>query len=377
MLENNSAGELLPEYRVTFIRDPKLNRLEANIHDAMIRLMHIKDTELASRLVIDDENPDYIIASDTSLWFLPDCEKLRDYMRRRRDGIFIYFTDECIEPDLNLFDYAFTWNPDLFCGDRINHNEPYIYRHQDELVNDLTPEEARRILDSHPSFCNFIYSHPNEPRDSFFQLLSQYKHVDSSGRHLNNTATPSTRHTANWYELSVKMKLGYKFSIAMENASCKGYTTEKLITSLQAHNVPIYWGDPEVSKYINPKAFINISDYSSFEEAIERVKEIDNNDDLWLDMVTQPWQTEEQRDKIARMIDESNAFIRHIFTQDIKKARRRIVGYCNDWCIYGFTGLVGIMPPYYLRAARKIRRAIGKRLPPKIKSKLKKFLHMN
>ena len=363
---------LLPEYRVTFLRSNSDNSLAS-----MIKFMSMRDTELTSRFVRDDENPDYIIASDTCLWALGDCMRLRDYLRRRKDSIFIYFTDECIEPDLNIFDYAFTWNPDLHCGDRINYNEPYIYRNQGLLTNSLTREEARRILDSDPSFCNFIYSHPNEPRDSFFRLLSQYKRVDSSGRYLNNTGTQSTRWNEDWEVLSVKMKAGYKFSIAMENASSKGYTTEKIITSLQAHTVPIYWGDPAVADFINPKAFINCNDYSSFDEVVERVKEIDSNDELWLDMVTQPWQTEEQRDKVARMLDDNDAFIRNIFTQDIKKARRRPEGLCNDWCRNGFTGIVGIFPDLYMRAARKARRIAGKFIPSAIKPALRKFLHMN
>ena len=224
------------------------------------------------------------------------------------------------------------------------------------LTNSFTREEAFQKLSSSPKFCNFIYSHSEEPRDTFFHLLSQYKHIDSSGKHLNNTGTQSTRYNSDWYTLSIKMKEGYKFSIAMENSSSKGYTTEKIISSLQAHTVPIYWGDPAVSEFINPKAFINCGDYSSFDEVVERVKEVDSNDDLWLDMVTQPWQTEEQREKTHHAIEEYKSMVYNIFTQDIRKARRRTQGVWGDNCRKGFTGINGMLPPLHIRAVRKIRR---------------------
>ncbi|MBR0150930.1 MAG: hypothetical protein IJP89_06180 [Synergistaceae bacterium] len=147
---------------------------------------------------------------------------------------------------------------------------------------------ARKILESCAGFCNFIYSHPSDYRDKFFHLLTQYKHVDSLGSHLPNTDAKPSRDSEDWYGLSIKMKEGYKFSIAMENASCPGYTTEKIISSLQAHTVPIYWGTPRVSDYINPAAFINCNDFGTMEEVAERVREIDSDNDKWIDMVTQP-----------------------------------------------------------------------------------------
>ena len=107
------------------------------------------------------------------------------------------------------------------------------------------------------------------------------------------------------------------------------------------------------------------------------MKEIDNDDELWLDMVTQPWQTEEQKNKVLRMLDENDALIRNIFAQDIKKARRRGIGLWPDSYRKNFTGMLGIMPPFHIRALRKIRSLLGKLVPPKMKPAVKKFLHMD
>ncbi len=70
----------------------------------------------------------------------------------------------------------------------------------------------------------------------------------------------------------------YKFTIAFENESCPGYTTEKIIHALAAGSVPIYWGNPDVARLFNPSAFINCHDFSSFEEVVEKILSIDDND---------------------------------------------------------------------------------------------------
>ena len=357
----NSA--LLSEYRVTYI-----NSVIGNSLKRMAEGMRMRDEELFSRFVRDDNNPDYIIASGKCLSVIEDCMRLRDYLHRRKDSIFIFYSGECIDPDLNVFDYGFTWNNDFIFGDRIAHHISYTYGSGiNPFRNNLTREEARKILDSNPGFCNFVYSHSNEPRDSYFHLLSQYKRVDSLGVHLRNKLFTGVQ---------ADIKSGYKFSMAMENASYKGYTTEKIINSFLAHNVPIYWGDPAVTDFINPKAFINCADYDSFDEVIERVREIDNNDELWIDMVTQPWQTEEQHEKLMRALDENDAFIRHIFTQDIRKARRRPEGFWADRLQANFTGMIGVTPPIYMRAARSVKHMIGRRLSREQKYAVKKFLRM-
>ena len=370
---------LLPEIRVVFLHstDPSL--------DWMRRAMCLRDEELISRFVLDDKNPDYVIATDKCFINRECCAKLRHYLINNKDSIFIFFTYECLDPNLNIFDYAFTWNPDLRCGDRIGRNVPYILhkppyiRHAKDApasTNSLTREEAINILGSNPRFCNFIYSHASEPRDTFFRQLSAYRRIDALGPHLHNTDTEPSRFAADWYALSIGMKKGYKFSMAMENAAYRGYTTEKIISSLQAHTVPIYWGDPDVARYINPKAFINCHDYASFDEVIDRVREIDQNDDLWLDMVTQPWQTEEQYNRTLNELAEYDEFVRHIFTQDIHTARRRPVGVWGDWFRKSFTGVIGVIPPLHLRVFRRVKHFMGKLVPHKMKHAVKKFLHM-
>lgn len=56
-----------------------------------------------------------------------------------------------------------------------------------------------------------------------------------------------------------------RFSIVYENAIFRGYITEKIFDAFCAGNVPIYWGAPDITKYIPKACFIDRRDFSSYE----------------------------------------------------------------------------------------------------------------
>jgi hypothetical protein len=61
----------------------------------------------------------------------------------------------------------------------------------------------------------------------------------------------------------------YMFSIAYENAYYPGYFTEKILDCFATGTVPIYRGDPEISKVFNPDGIIFISDDLSLDDLNE------------------------------------------------------------------------------------------------------------
>jgi hypothetical protein len=91
---------------------------------------------------------------------------------------------------------------------------------------------------------------------------------------LNNTGGP-VKDKLEFLELS-------KFNIAFENSRHPGYVTEKIVEAFIANTVPIYWGAPDVDLEFNPKSFIDISNFKSMDEAISYIKEVDQDDDLYL-----------------------------------------------------------------------------------------------
>lgn len=119
--------------------------------------------------------------------------------------------------------------------------------------------------------------------------------MDSLGGHLRNVDDIAGKLGGyDWTAGGINIKKHYRFSIASENATYEGYVTEKLLTSLQAHTIPIYWGDPGVKQEFNEKAFIYVNECASLTEVVEKVKQVEENEELWCRMIAEPWQTEEQ-----------------------------------------------------------------------------------
>lgn len=204
------------------------------------------------------------------------------------DAVRVFFSGENQTPDFNLCDYAIGFHFITF-EDRYL-RVPLFYLYDTDLLkasqkHQITPQEAliKKL------FCNFIYSNKNaDPkREAFFHLLEKYKSVHSGGGHLNNMGG---ERVANKFDLQVQTK----FTIAFENSSSNGYTTEKILQAFSAQTIPIYWGNPKVVEDFNPGSFINCHDYASFEEVVEKVKEVDNDDELFVKMLQTPIHSGEQ-----------------------------------------------------------------------------------
>lgn len=67
----------------------------------------------------------------------------------------------------------------------------------------------------------------------------------------------------------------YKFNLCFENCVADGYISEKIIDCLKAHTVPIYFGAPNINKYIPKNCFIDFRSFKSYSELIEFLKNMD------------------------------------------------------------------------------------------------------
>lgn len=290
------------------------------------------------KFVLTDNNPQYLLVTEHIYYHKSNFRIFKRMIKQYPDAIRIFRTGECVSPDFNIFDYAIVFDRDLKNNDRICRIPFNRFFRESLLVNqgDIRYEEK---IQGNPKFCNFMYSnanaHPN--RDKLFYAISDYKKVDSIGKHLNNTGVQSTRYDADWRRLSIDLRSPYKFSIASENACFKGYVSEKLISCLQAGTLAIYWGDPSIGEDFNTKAFINCHEYDSFDDVVKRIKEIDNDDALWLKIVTEPWQTELQKTQMKRADEEYIAFIKQIFDSKPQTTLRRPEGtfteYYLEWAL--------------------------------------------
>ena len=256
-------------------------------------------------VVTDDADYVFFSAFSETHWKTPDrCVK-------------IFHTGENLVPDFNACDYAigFEW---MDYEDRYIRFPLYLFYEKEMLEKVLHKHELPSDWDLHkekPHFCSFVVSNSsNEVRNRMFRELSSYRQVDSGGRYMNNVGGPVADKFA--------FDSSHKFSICFENGAHNGYTTEKLMEAFAARTVPIYWGDPTVGRIFNTRAFVNVADYPSMDAVIERVKELDRNDELYMEMLREPvfrsdaptYEQEYQR---------LEQWLLNIFEQPLEKAWRR------------------------------------------------------
>lgn len=196
----------------------------------------------------------------------------------------ISFISENQRPDFSGCDYALSF--DINSDPR--HYRLPLYRLYIDLwgqdMNALRNRSAQEIREQwkhKDKFCCMLVSNGNsKKRINFFHRLSGVKRVDSGGRYLNNIGR------------SVDNKLefikDYKFVFAFENSSHPGYVTEKVIEPCFVGSIPIYWGNKEIGKDFNPGRFINYHDFKDEQALIRRIIEIDNDDELALEIISQP-----------------------------------------------------------------------------------------
>ena len=274
-------------------------------------------------VIIDTKKPDYLFLGPYLFTNIYAQDKFLNSKIR------IFLTYEAIVPDFNCVDYAISKFDNIILEDRclkvLHNNISY-------LSNNIKQEDGVKILNEKTMFCNFIYSHGEiRERKKIFKTLSTYKKVNSLGNYLNNTKIDNEMgQNGNWLKSSIELKKPYKFSIAFENASHVGYTTEKIVTSFLANTIPIYWGDTKIDRYINSKSFINCHDYPSFDEVLKRVKEIDNSDDLYTEILNQKRLTELGQKEVEERDSKLENFLYQIFSQEIDQARRRGRGLWNS-----------------------------------------------
>ena len=267
-------------------------------------------------LTLDSESPDYVVSGVFGT----------DHLRYD-NSVKILISQENISPDFNLFDYAIT-SDYLILGDRHLRLPYWALRH---LADNGVEPTVRKPLPSDKEalerkFCNFVYSNSSNycampMRNELFDICSIYRHIDAGGTCRNNMGGK---------KVADKMEFisQYKFTIACENSIKPGYSTEKIIDPLIANSIPIYLGDPLIANEFNPKAFVNVADFQNQEDLLQRLKLLDTNPDLYLEILHQPIFTGDT-DLRTSHIQNAREFLDSIFQRPLIDAKRR--------CRYGWT----------------------------------------
>jgi len=230
-------------------------------------------------------------------WFKVNPFRVPDIRGELSDQKIIFYTEENVRPKLDLadlslgFDYEDTVHSDKYL--RLPFYTVLGWKERHKLYG-----AGRREIIANKSadrFCEFLYSQPIANREQFFHKLNAYQTVDAPGKSCNNMPPlgshdnpVSSRQSDDWVTQRLEFAQSYKFSIAFENTSYPGYTTEKICNAFIAGCIPIYWGNPRIAEDFNPEAFINVHDFNTIDEVVERVREINEDDELYQAMLDAP-----------------------------------------------------------------------------------------
>ena len=206
--------------------------------------------------LLPDLKPHYdFIASDT-----PEILLYGPYPGTLPPGrhVKIFIGCENLRPLMNECDWAFGVHHEEYIG----HPRYMRFARWGDDAHLVQPErDWAAVLRAKTRFCAFIFAQPFPYREAFFRALSRYRRIDAPGRSMNNM--PSIDPIPGRIDWDAKREFlrQYKFVVAFENSSAPGYNTEKLTHAIEADSLPIYWGDPDIGRSFNTARFVNAHDF--------------------------------------------------------------------------------------------------------------------
>ena len=188
------------------------------------------------------------------------------------------------------------------------------YIHQNNYLGRLLQKPLISKSQIPTKFCCFVVSNGScKIRNEMFRALNNYKQIDSYGKYCNNMGhnIPHSYWTEEYRDIIRK----YKFIICFENTKKGTYITEKIINPFLCNIIPIYWGTHHVKKVLNSDSFLLLEDEtskSSLVNLINKVIDLDNDDEKYLKMVNAPvftddnlsyWNDNYTIERIAKKMD--------------------------------------------------------------------------
>ena len=201
------------------------------------------------------------------------------------------------EPNYDNCDYSF--NSCNF-DDHRNYRIPFWSTQinwSDATVHDITrgptyyisPEKLYwREITHRDRWCCSVASGTLGKRAEFYPMISQRLPVAHGGDFLRNTTEMVKKPGNSDYLEKIEFISKYKSNLCFENDDRDGYVCEKILHAFYAGCLPIYWGPKNVGEDFNKKAFIDINDFGSDEEAINHVREVLADDSKLLTYLREP-----------------------------------------------------------------------------------------
>lgn len=233
-------------------------------------------------------------------------------------AIKILFITEPISADFMLFDYCIGFDPFSY-GDRYCYYSDFLYS-PGAHIKTISYYKTKELLRKKEDFCDFIYSYDggDVSRKKYFYLLNSYKRVEAIGTYLNNQPDNHvvdfrTEGDVSKYDFQAKCK----FSLCIQPTDKEWFANEKIMHVIKANSVPTFYGTEKNKEIINEDRVIFINDFKTDKDFLNRIKEIDSNDDSYCKIISTPLFTDEEYQE--RVIDNECRFINDIFVSKKKR----------------------------------------------------------
>ena len=158
-----------------------------------------------------------------------------------------------------------------------DHLFQFDYFKNKPLITTIPPKDVCVIISN---------ANDSEGRNHFCEKLEQKIKIDYAGNYKNNVPRLEYEHCTKEFNDFVSQ---YKFIITMENSKNETYITEKILHGFSANTIPVYWGSDHITDYFNEDRFVNVKNFEKDTmNAIERIVELANDGEKYLEMVNQP-----------------------------------------------------------------------------------------
>lgn len=179
----------------------------------------------------------------------------------------------------NLFDLVLTWD-DQMVDDK--YFLKYNYPNARLQVTEIIPFDEKQFI---TMINGYKFSRHNNVGELYTQRSKALNYFSDKGCDLYGTGWNKCKNSKiiDIYKGKVESKnetlKNYKFSICFENTSNEyGAIMEKIFDCFAAGCVPIYWGAPNVLKYIPKTCFIDFRDFGTYDELYQFLKSMSESD---------------------------------------------------------------------------------------------------
>jgi len=193
------------------------------------------------------------------------------------------------------FSTVFTWNDDLVDGIRVHkfcypvpvhvlRVEPVVFSKKKLLVNismNKFSDYPNELYSARREAIRYFEKHRPDDFDLYGVGWERPGLGKGSERRSLRSASISIPYRSYRGTVTHKWEVlpKYRFALCYENVSDQpGWITEKVFDCMRADCVPIYWGAPNVTDYVDPTAFIDRRKFSSNQELEDYVCGIGERD---------------------------------------------------------------------------------------------------